>query len=99
MFRPEKQFQSNSRAAIPENQFQRWNCALHKALNQFQTPIGIAIPKTLELLCLCAIPQFQTLPPKGGYAWLELPPRTPGNLKIYAATGDISCLKESAKTD
>jgi hypothetical protein len=78
MFNQKKQFQGNSRLAIPEKQFQRWSCAPHKALRQFQTPIGIDEKKRLELRIFKAIPQFQTFPPKGGCAWLELPPRTLG---------------------
>jgi hypothetical protein len=46
-------------------------------LRQFQTPLGIDEIKRLVLRINKAIPQFQTFPPKGGYAGLELPARTP----------------------
>jgi hypothetical protein len=77
MFKRENQYQSNINPSNIKKQYQRWHCAPHKALKQYQPPSDIAISKTLVLRIFKAIPQYQLSPPKGGCAWLTLPPRTP----------------------
>jgi hypothetical protein len=66
MFDLKNQYQSNISPSNIKKQYQRWYCAPHKALNQYQPPFGIAISKTLVLRIFKAIPQYQLFTPKGG---------------------------------
>jgi hypothetical protein len=66
MVKPKKHYQSNISPINIKKQYQRWYCAPHNALKQYQPPFDIAISKTLVLRIIKAIPQYQLSTPKGG---------------------------------
>lgn len=77
MFEPENQYQSNISPPNIKKQYQRWYCAPHKALKQYQPPSDIAISKRLVLRIFKAIPQYQLSPPKGGVRGADIARATP----------------------